>query len=92
MPNLQDSEASSFSILKFTNLPLALVSFLSVLEVIVNGLKVVVVSDCCGYRFTPIVTFALPASVLKSGTNLRKARNTSPAIVGPDALPCDFVL
>ena len=50
----------SFSILTLTNLPLALVSFLSVLDVIVKGLKVVAVSDCCGYLLTANVTFALP--------------------------------
>jgi hypothetical protein len=48
VPKRQDSLTSVFSILMLTNLPLALVSFLSVLELIVKGLKAVVVSDCCG--------------------------------------------
>ena len=60
------------------------------LDVIVKGLKVVAVSDCCGYLFTANVTFALPCNVLKSGTNLLTAKNTSPAIVGPVDLPCAF--
>ena len=64
----------SFSIFILTNLPLALVSFLSVEDVIVKGLKLVVVSDCCGYLFTANVTFALPVNVLKSGTNLLTAK------------------
>ena len=60
------------------------------LDVIVKGLKVVVVSDCCGYLLTPSVTLAFPCNVLKSGTNLLIARNTSPAMVGPVPLPCAF--
>ena len=45
------------------------------------------VDVCCGYLFNPIVTFAFPNNVLKSGTNLRNAINVSPAIFGPDACP-----
>ena len=69
-----------FSILILTNLPLALVSFLSVDDVIVNGLKLVVVSESCGYRFTAKVTLALPCKSLKSGINLLRAKNTSPLV------------
>ena len=61
------------------------------LDVIVKGLKVVVVSDCCGYLLTPSVTLAFPCNVLKSGTNLRNAINTSPATFGPVACPFWFL-
>ena len=62
-------------------------SFLSVVESTVKGLNVVVVSYCCGYLFTAKLTFELPSKFLKSGTNLLTAKNTSPAILGPDDLP-----
>ena len=87
VPNLHDSLAASFSILKLQNLPRALVSFFVVVAVIVKGLYVLDVDDCCGYLFNPIVTFAFPCNVLKSGTNLRNAINTSPATFGPVACP-----
>ena len=83
MPNLHDSDTASFSIFIFTNLPRALVSFLSVLAVIVNGLKVLVVCESEGYLLTASVTFALPANVLKSGTKRLTAKNTSPANFNP---------
>jgi len=79
VPYLHDSLAVSFSIFIFKNLPLALVSFLRVEDVIVNGLNAVVTCVSCGYLLTPSVTFALPCNDLKSGTNLRKARKASPA-------------
>jgi hypothetical protein len=85
VPNLHDSEIALFSILIFTKRPLALVSFLVVLDVIVNGLREVAVSDCCGYRLTAKVTNAFPCKSLKSGTNLLTAKNTSPDIAGPVA-------
>ena len=63
-----------------TNLPLALVSFLSVDEVIVKGLRLLELSDCCGYLLIPKVTLAFPAIVSKSGTKRLTAKNVSPAI------------
>ena len=83
---------ASFSILTLTNLPLALVSFLSVLDVIVKGLSAVCTSVCCGYLFTFKLTLALPSNVLKSGTNLLTAKNNSPANVFPTACPDAFFL
>ena len=56
-----------FSIFTLTYLPLALVSFLVVDDVIVKGLFVEDVSVCDGNLFTDRVTVALPFKFLKSG-------------------------
>jgi len=48
VPNLQDSPAPVFSIFKFAYRPLALVSTLVVLDVIVKGLNVVAVTSSDG--------------------------------------------
>ena len=72
-----------FAICTLTYLPLALVSFLVVDDVIVKGLFVDDVSVCDGNLFTDKVTFALPFKFLKSGINLLTDTNFSP---GP---PCE---
>ena len=59
-----------FSILILAYLPLALVSSFVVEDVMVKGLYVLFADVEDGKSFIPIVTFASPVNVLKSGTNL----------------------
>ena len=75
MPYLQDSFTAVFAIFTFTKRPLALVSILVVLDVIVKGLCVDDASVEDGKSFTANVTVAFPANVLKSGKNLLRETN-----------------
>ena len=80
VPKRHDSLDASFSIFIFAYRPLALVSNLRLLDVIVKGLNVVELLDCAGNLFTAIVNLALPFNVLKSGINLLIDKKNSPSV------------